>query len=277
MPSTSGAHTTAKGTLRFGLTTSKGKFLSVKNTADEADTKTFLVDPAGHKVKRVYICADDPDTCKPVDALGWTSLADKGIMNGDKVEVIPAIVIAETKGSKLTPGFLDFACVPVEQIEGQLWASGSALWFEPDATDDVAYAVFCEMAADPTKALIGTMNLRNNDKTYRAFPHQGGIIVQESLRPSEVHSFTAVKRPLTEAERKMAEQMLEAFTDDFHPEDFASDRVAAMREVIANAGGGTITPITKAKGKAAPVDDVMAQMMASMELARAKKAQREAS
>lgn len=280
MPTTARASNTVQ--IRLSMLNVTGKIANIRCKDGEKATKMFLVDPGNHPVTQIYVCAEDPATCKPDNGeLGWriSDLPNRGMYVGEagKVVVMTQDEIDDARGCTLESGLLELAVHPAEQVDAQTWPSGTTYWFEPEKPEsNPIYRFLTEMVEDRTIALVGTMNLRGAGKFYRLIPAPGGgLLLSELLRPSELHETEAplAKEP-GEKEWKMGRTLVSALVEDFDPEAYANERVAALRALIdSKTPDGSVTQITKAKKAPKAEDDLTAMLEAALALAEAKKAQ----
>jgi non-homologous end joining protein Ku len=258
----------------MGMMYTIGSIVPIKDSTDERETKLMRLDPAGHKPEQYYVCNDG---CQyPAGQPGFRAgeLTQRGRMEGGKLIVVDTSKVADS-GPELESGKLELDVRPADQVDTKTWPGGAAYWFEPNRSDPF-FAFLCQAARQTDVALIGVMRNRGVDKLYRLVPFQDGVALQEVLRPQDVREFTAAKATVSDKERDMGNQLMEALREDFDPAEYASEQVAALRQAIAEAaaaGGGAPAPAAPAKGKKAPkVEASFAdQLEASLAQATAKK------
>lgn len=281
MPVPSGTRGWQSTTLTLvGLIRAPGKLYSIKDSTSSNETKMFMVCPKckASKLDQLYCCQAGcvpEDTDEEAGKAGFKagSCTDRGRMDGDKLIVMSEDEIAEAKGSKLEKGVLDLRRSPAAEVDARTWATGGAWWFEPER-QDALYGLFVERVKDPAWAFIGTANIAG-DRFVRLRPHNGGIVVEELLRPSDLRTFEMGSVAYGEKEAKMFDAILEQITEDFDPEAFESDKIAALRELIASKADdsiATVTPITAGKSAKVAEPDLADQLAIALAAAQAAKA-----
>jgi non-homologous end joining protein Ku len=253
----------------------KVKLHTIKSSDDDKDTKLVMVDPAGHRVKQVYICADDPDTCKPVDGTpGWTISGLGGNMarpNPDGTHtVIPKEEVAEARRGGYDKGVVELQMYPAEQVEQATMPGGSTYYVEPEKVDAILSG-FYALAQMPDRALVGTLVTRDVPKEYRLVVRNGKLLLTELLWPAEVKQDLpplSVPAP-TAKDQAMLDMFVTSLTTDYVASDHTNVRTQAMRDLIASkTGGATITSIGTAKKPAAEMS-LADQLAASLAIAQA--------
>lgn len=262
--------------VRFGALESIGRLLPLQNTADKKETKTFLITPCEHhsRVNQFYI----PESCECRSAdqpKGWTTgkLA-KGKEQNGKVIVFEQEQIEEIRSSDLEKNQIDLFVCDAAEFESQCQPTGSSYWFEPSQIKG-AYAAIMTLVADTSRAFYGTLLLRS-EKLYRALPHpEGGLMLQEHLRPSEMWHYNAPPVDVTETDVAIANAIADTMMEKFDPEAVASTKVAKMREAMAAATG--VEAAAKPVAKAVPKDDLTSVLQQALAAAQAAKLAKKAS
>jgi non-homologous end joining protein Ku len=244
----------------------RGSIIPIKDSTETRETRLSMLDDAGHKVKQVYVCGEN--TCTPADGgPGWTvsQLKLRGREENGQMVVLTPEDLADDDADALETGVLQLDVRPAKQVDGQTWPGQGAYWFEPDRPDPF-YGFLSEAARNTDVALIGVMRARGADKLYRVVPFIDGFALQEILRPQDVRDFTAPTANLGDKERDMGNQLMDALVEDFDPAEYASDKVAKLRELLAaKAGtGAPVAPKTKAAKTAEPdLGDALAAALAA--------------
>jgi hypothetical protein len=180
--------------------------------------------------------------------------------------------IAAAKAPTLEHGVPDFTIVPAADFGGQPIPGGSSapLFFEPAEPDDAHYVVLCQIVADPTVALIG-----RSTSAATAWSGPGRTRAASSSPRSYGRPTPTICRHPGAVVRRRARarpQVVVAFTKDYQPGDYDSDRVARIRVVIAEATGedpAEIIPIRADQPDAG--GSLLAALTASLAIAQANK------
>jgi non-homologous end joining protein Ku len=260
------------------LLSTVGSIIPIKDTEDQRDTKLSMICPAcrDSKLDQFYRCKKG---CLPEDpdAPGWTTkeIPDRGREVDGKIVAIDPDQLEEAQASLLEKGVLALDVRPAESVTLNTWPGGTAYWFEPDRADPF-YGFLVELACNPEVALIGLMNLRGGDKLYRLCPWGGGLVLQEVLRPQDVRTFQVHQVNLGDAEKAMGDALVKALMADFNPDDYASEKVAAYRQLIADAAAaenpnGAAPASVAKKSKKAAEPDLTSMLAAALAVATARK------
>lgn len=258
--------------LRLGLLSTTVTLMPMHNTEDERETKTFLITPCEHhsRVEQFYRSKDC--SCTPDgEPKGYkTGELMKGTTVEGKTHVLTAEEVAEVCSSDMEKNVLDVMVTDAAEFEAQMWPSGNSYWIEPNRMDP-AFAALCVLAQDETLALYGKMRLRSEGAYRLVLGAEGGLVVQQYLRPNETYHYDARPVEISEKEEAMARMFAETVKEGFDPEAMSSKTVERMRELVASKTGeegATVTPISK---KAVTKDESLESAL-EMALAAAKAA-----
>jgi hypothetical protein len=276
-------------TIRISLmeiVSTRGGLYSARDNSSERDTSLKMVCPSCKQslLDQVYTCQAG---CHPSDAApakhdeGWT-VSEVG---SDRVRVegkgktatltlVDATEIEAANATTFDKGELALTIRPAEQVEAHTYPGGNHYVFLPEKPDRV-YAMLLKAAADPTKAIIGILNMRGKENLYRLTNYQGTLRVTELLRPEETAVFDAiVTPPLDSKEQAMFDQLVEAVEEDFDAEEFASSRLANLKQLLAEKAG-TVAPVaagpTATPKKPADTTDALAAALKAAQAAKAAK------
>jgi len=259
------------------MVNTRGSIIPINDSTETRETKLKMLDDAGHKVDQYYLCHEG--TCTyPHGQQGFRTgdLKLRGREESGKMIVVPPEQLEELNASGLETGVLELDVYPAEQVDAQTWPGAKGYWFQPDRADSF-YGFLVEKARNPKVALIGLMRARGSDKLYRVVPFLDGFALQETLRPQDVREFPAIPVTVGEKEQAMGDKLLDALIDDFDPEDYASDRVQRLREILAAAEDGVVLAPSSKPAKAQPADDLSSVLEAALAAADATKASKKKS
>jgi non-homologous end joining protein Ku len=266
------------------LLSTRGGLYSVRDNSSSRDTNLKMVCPSckNSLLDQVYCCQAGchPDANAPATrAEGWKV----GEVGDDRVRVegrgktatltvVSADEIEAANATTFEKGELALTVCPAPQVEAHTYPGGNIYCFVPEKPDKV-YAMLLKAAADPAKAIIGILNMRGKENLYRLEAYQGTLRVVELLRPEETAVFDVlVTPPLDHKEQAMFDQLVEAVEEEFDADQYASGRLANLKQLLAEKAG-TVAPITAAAPAAAkkPADTTDA-LSAALNAAKAAKA-----
>lgn len=270
-------------TIAKAVSLSMGPFLSttidllpLANTEDAKETKTSMVcpdcpDDDAAKMEQFYVgsCGHTPK-----DAKGFkTGGCAKGVAVGSKWKKVDEDALEEALTSDIQKNQMEVLIRPAAEVDSQTWPSGTSYWAEAPKGSEKFVAVFADLAASPDYALIGLLVLRGTERLYRLRPLNGGIVLQQILRPQEMHQYTADLPPLDEQVRKTLPLIVEGQVAPFDPEAFRSEAVARVKAMLAEVSedgtGATITTLPTAPKQDS--GDVMAALEAMLAANQARK------
>jgi DNA end-binding protein Ku len=172
--------------------------------------------------------------------------------------------------------------VPAEQIDPMLY--DKSYFLEPDSKSSKSYVLLAKTLSDTDRIAIVHFTLRNKTRLaalrVKDFSKRDVMMVHTLLWPDEIRDpdFPELdkKVDIKPAELKMAGQVVESMTDDFHPEQFRDTYREEMLELIQAKieGGEAFTAEEQEPADLDETDDVsdlLAKLEASVK-APAKKA-----
>ena len=257
------------------VTISMGPFLSTRvslyglaNMEDAKETKTSLVCPDcpednTAKMEQFYVasCGHVPEG----QTKGFkTGECAKGVQVGETWKKVDEAALAEAKASDLAKNQIELLVRPAAEVDNQTWPTGSSYWAEPAKGGEKVLGVFAELAANPEYAVLGLLIVKGVEKLYRLRLLNGGIVLQQVLRPQEMNQFSANLPAPTAQERQTLDLVVAGQVEAFDPEAFRSQTVERMKAILAEAGGGSGATITALPTKPDTSGDVMAALEAML-------------
>lgn len=198
-------------------------------TCDNDDRASFV---KGRDVGGAFVVIDPEDLPQPADA-------DKNTIT---LTTHPAADLSETM-----PG-------------------GKAYFLTPQKGTGEGYPLLVEMVRKhPEYAFVATFAVRSVTALYRLGVHGNALTLTELAWPENVRSVDGGDLPYNEALVPLAEQFIADLASPFDPDSYRDDRVAKLREFVANA-----TPVAAGD---APADEVpaavgnVADLMAALQAA----------
>jgi DNA end-binding protein Ku len=162
--------------------------------------------------------------------------------------------------------------VPAEQIDPLMY--DKSYFLEPDSKSLKSYVLLAETLARTDRVAIVHFALRSKTRLaalrVKEFGKREVMIVHTLLWPDEIRDpdFPELdkKVDIKPAELKMAGQVVESMTDDFHPEAFTDDyRVEMMELIQAKIDGGEAFAVEEQPAADLDETDDVSDLLAKLE------------
>lgn len=253
-------------TIRLGNITTRGKLMSIRNSASDEDTKTVQITPDVQRVRRVWRGPDG--TIYEDGTLGRATVDSEGNLTPVDKEAI-----AEAKRSALTLNVFEANVHKRSDIDSFLYPDKSQGYvFIPqikqgknvvdDPVNDHAHEILNAMVQNPKIAMISRVNLQNNEGMFRLSMYRGHIALQKQLYPEEVHEFPILSIKLGKEDKAKAAKLAEAMVKDFDPEDYPNE--ITKRIIEATAEGFDPAKLAAIKANDAPQTDLSSMLDAAL-------------
>ncbi|MCW2691036.1 MAG: Ku protein [Mycobacterium sp.] len=168
--------------------------------------------------------------------------------------------------------------VPADQIDPLMY--DRSYFLEPDSKSSKSYILLAETLASTDRVAVVHFALRNKTRLaalrVKDFSKRDVMVIQTLLWPDEIRDpdFPVLDKEveIKPAELKMASQVVESMTDDFHPERFHDTYREQMEELIAAKleGGEAFTTEEQPAelDETEDVSDLLAKLEASVKKRR---------
>jgi DNA end-binding protein Ku len=168
--------------------------------------------------------------------------------------------------------------VPADQIDPLMY--DRSYFLEPDSKSSKSYILLAETLASTDRVAVVHFALRNKTRLaalrVKDFSKRDVMVIQTLLWPDEIRDpdFPVLDKEveIKPAELKMAGQVVESMTDDFHPERFHDTYREQMEELIAAKleGGEAFTTEEQPAelDETEDVSDLLAKLEASVKKRR---------
>ena len=162
--------------------------------------------------------------------------------------------------------------VPAEQIDPLMY--DKSYFLEPDSKSSKSYMLLAQTLAETDRVAIVHFALRSKTRLaalrVKDFGKREVMIVHTLLWPDEIRDpdFPELdkKVDIKPAELKMAGQVVESMTDDFHPEAFTDDyRVEMMELIQAKIDGGQAFSVEQQPAENLDETDDVSDLLAKLE------------
>ncbi|MET0455356.1 MAG: Ku protein [Mycobacterium sp.] len=161
--------------------------------------------------------------------------------------------------------------VPADQIDPLMY--DKSYFLEPDSKSSKSYVLLAETLAKTDRVAIVHFALRSKTRLaalrVKDFGKREVMVVHTLLWPDEIRDpdFPELdkKVEIKPAELKMAGQVVESMTDDFHPEAFTDNyRIEMMELIQAKIDGGEAFAVEEQPAELDETDDV-SDLLAKLE------------
>jgi DNA end-binding protein Ku len=170
--------------------------------------------------------------------------------------------------------------VPADQIDPILYAN--AYFLEPDGAATKPYVLLREALLRTNQIAIVKVALRHREQLATLRVRANVLMLNTMLWPDELReptfSFLDSDVETRPAELTMATSLIASMSTDFHPKRYSDDYRLALQAVIeAKVAGREIVPMEEDTAAPTAAADLMSVLRASVERARAARAEPEAS
>ncbi|HET6530596.1 MAG TPA: Ku protein [Actinoplanes sp.] len=165
--------------------------------------------------------------------------------------------------------------VPAEQIDPIFYAN--AYYLEPDGAAVKPYVLLREALVRTDQIAIVKVALRHREQLATLRVHANVLMLNTMLWPDEVREptfpFLDADVETRPAELTMATSLIDSMASDFHPKRYTDDYRLALQAVIeAKVAGREVVPAADDTAPPTAAADLMAALRASVERARAARA-----
>jgi DNA end-binding protein Ku len=166
--------------------------------------------------------------------------------------------------------------VPADQIDPILYAN--AYFLEPDGAALKPYLLLREALLHTNQIAIVKVALRHREQLATLRVRGSVLMLNTMLWPDELREpafpFLGADVDTRPAELKMATSLIESMATDFNPKRYTDDYRLALQAVIeAKVAGRQIAPVEEDPTTPTPAANLMAVLRASVERARAVRAE----
>jgi DNA end-binding protein Ku len=164
--------------------------------------------------------------------------------------------------------------IPADQLDPLLY--DKSYFLEPDSKSSKSYVLLAKTLAETERVAIVHFSLRNKTRLaalrVKDFSKRNVMVIHTLLWPDEIRDpdFPVLDKEveIKPAELKMAGQVVESMTDDFHPDQFRDDYQAQLYELVqAKLEGGEAFSVEEQPAdldETEDVSDLLAKLEASV-------------
>jgi len=254
----------------LGLVTLKADLVPAKQTGSDAESQfnTLCNDcPTPTKPNQVYVCPNDA-THGPYK-MGELTRRGKEV-DGTLVEVTAEELAAVKTGDVAEKAFA-ISIFPADQVDKVTLPGDAVYRIRPrkDASpaEYKTYGLLRELAADPTKALLGEFILKSGStpKMGRLLVFNGQIVLQTLIRPSDLAPTDSIDDvPLSEKEQALATTLANSLIEDFDPATWTNKVRERAKALLAAKADGNDAAVAAATTVAEPTTTDLADLLGAM-------------
>jgi DNA end-binding protein Ku len=165
--------------------------------------------------------------------------------------------------------------VPADQLDPMMY--DKSYFLEPDSKSSKSYVLLAKTLAETDRVAIVHFALRNKTRLaalrVKDFSKRDVMVIHTLLWPDEIRDpdFPVLDKEvdIKPAELKMASQVVQSMTDDFHPDQFRDDYQEQLHELVqAKLEGGEAFTVeeqpTELDDETDDVSDLLAKLEASV-------------
>lgn len=194
-------------------------------------------------------------------------------VDGKLIEVTQEeIVTAKTGDVPVAPGekpVFEIAVFPASELEAATVPADLCYRVRPDKKVSrkllALYSLFCELASDQTKALVGEIVLKETSYFARLSMFNGQLFMQTLIWPDDVAPVDEIEDVAASAkERKLAKDLANALLGEFDPAEYrnkARERTQALLDAKAKDPKATVTPAKTKVKDAGDLSDLLGTML----------------
>ena len=254
-----------KGSIAFGLVNVPVKVYSATEDHDLKFHQVHAKDNGRIRYKRVCEVCGEVVEYRDIAKAYESDNGQTVIITDDDIATLP-----EERSHEIE--VVEF--VPASEIDPLMY--DRSYFLEPDGKSSKSYVLLAKTLADTERVAIVHFALRNKTRLaalrVKDFSKRDVMVVHTLLWPDEIRDpdFPVLDQEveIKPAELKMAGQVVESMTDDFHPENFHDTYQEQLKELVeAKLEGGeafTTDEQPAALDETEDVSDLLAKLEASV-------------
>src|SRR5438105_6121790 len=227
-----------KGAIQFGLVTIPVKlYLATESRAGVSFHMLHAKDLS--RIQMKIFCPVEDEIIPRTDTVkGFEYAPDKYVVITDEdLEKLPLKTVRSIEIEQF---------VDAKQADGQTKFIKQAYYLEPDKIGRKAFSLLREVLADKGLTAICKIVIRDREALAAMDPFENTMLLSTLYWPDEIRALSELDVPteapeLKPAEKRMAEQLIEAMTGEFDPEQYHDEYREALMQVIESKVEGRET------------------------------------
>jgi DNA end-binding protein Ku len=253
-----------KGAIQFGLVTIPVKlYLATESRAGVSFNMLHAKDLS--RIQMKIFCPVEEEIIPRTDTVkGFEYAPEKYVVITDEdLEKLPLKTVRSIEIEQF---------VDAKEAEAQTRFVKQAYYLEPDKVGRKAFALLKEVLADKGLTAICKIVIRDREALAALDPFEQTMLLSTLYWPDEIRALGELDIPTEEpelkpAEKRMAEQLIEAMTGEFDPEQYHDEYREALMQVIESKIEGRETVEVEPAEKPTKLVDLMAALQASVNAA----------
>jgi DNA end-binding protein Ku len=257
-----------KGAIQFGLVTIPVKlYLATESRAGVSFNMLHAEDLS--RIQMKIFCPVEEEIIPRTDTVkGFEYAPEKYVVITDEdLEKLPLKTVRSIEIEQF---------VESKEAEAQTRFVKQAYYLEPDKVGRKAFALLKEVLADKGLTAICKIVIRDREALAALDPFENTMLLSTLYWPDEIRELGELEIPteqveLKPAEKRMAEQLIEAMTGEFDPEQYHDEYREALMQVIESKVEGRETVALPEQAESTKLVDLMAALQASVKEATTKR------
>ena len=253
-----------KGAIQFGLVTIPVK-LYVATESRAGISFNMLHEPDKSRIQMKIWCPEDEKIIDRGETVkGFEYAPDKYVViNDEDLEKLPLKTVRSIEIEQF---------VPAAEADAQTRFVKQAYYIEPDKVGRKAFQLLKEVLQDKGLTAICKFVIRDREALAAMNPFENTMLLSTLYWPDEIRDIGELDLPKEEpeikpAEKRMAEQLIEAMTGEFDPEQYHDEYREALMQVIESKVEGRETVSIPEQAESTKLVDLMAALQASVKAA----------
>jgi DNA end-binding protein Ku len=250
-----------KGAIQFGLVTIPVKlYLATESRAGVSFNMLHAKDLS--RIQMKIFCPVEEEIIPRTDTVkGFEYAPEKYVVITDEdLEKLPLKTVRSIEIEQF---------VDAKEAEAQTRFVKQAYYLEPDKVGRKAFALLKEVLADKGLTAICKIVIRDREALAALDPFEQTMLLSTLYWPDEIRALGELDIPTEEpelkpAEKRMAEQLIEAMTGEFDPEQYHDEYREALMQVIESKIEGRETVALPEQPESTKLVDLMAALQASV-------------
>ncbi len=254
-----------KGAIQFGLVTIPIK-LYTATESDYAIRFNMLHETDLSRIQMKVWCPEDEKVISRADTVkGYEYAPDQYVVITDEdLEKVPLKTVRSVEIEQFAPRD--------ETTRQHAQFTKQAYYIEPDKIGRKAFYLLRQVLQDKELTAICKVVIRDREALAALDPYEDTMLLTTLHWPDEIRSTTELDLPAEEfdfkpAERKMAEQLVEAMTDTFDPARYKDEYREALLSVINAKVEGVEVAAPEPAAESTKIVDLMKLLEASVKAA----------
>ncbi|HLX35679.1 MAG TPA: Ku protein [Candidatus Limnocylindrales bacterium] len=253
-----------KGAIQFGLVTIPVKlYVATESRAGISFNMLHATDSSRIQMK-IYCPEDEKIIGRDETVKGYEYAPDKYVVIDDEdLEKLPLKTVRSIEIEQF---------VPSDNAEAQTRFVKQAYYIEPDKIGRKAFQLLREVLLDKGLTAICKFVIRDREALAAMNPYDHTMLLSTLYWPDEIRDIGELDIPKDEAElkpaeKRMAEQLIEAMTGEFDPAQYHDEYREALMQVIESKVEGRETVAAPEQPESTKLVDLMAALQASVRAA----------